>query len=335
MSDEKHLDATPARLAKARREGNVPRSPELVAAAAFGAAALAACAVVYPLGSLAGLAVRKASSGVFAGREEATVLGLSLLPVLAGAVVAIVAGTAQTGGIATSTIALKLSRLDPAEGVKRMLSRETPVHAARAALAFAAAAFGVAPAVAHVLLASGVASNVGAIATAAWSGARRALFVACAVGALFALAEYAIVRGTWLRKLRMSFDELKREIKEQEGDPHLRARRKGAHRDLARGAVARVREASFVVANPTHVAVALVYRPPEIAVPFVLVRASDAAAARVRELAARWKVPVVEHPLLARALFRDARSGASIPVDHYVAVAEIVVALSREGVLAG
>ncbi|HEY2555169.1 MAG TPA: EscU/YscU/HrcU family type III secretion system export apparatus switch protein, partial [Candidatus Cybelea sp.] len=80
---------------------------------------------------------------------------------------------------------------------------------------------------------------------------------------------------------------------------------------------------------PTHVAVALAYAPPLVAVPRVLVRAIDDLALQVRALAARHRIPVVENPLLARALYRDVRSGEPIPHEHYLAVAEVVIALAR------
>ncbi|MGA7092874.1 MAG: EscU/YscU/HrcU family type III secretion system export apparatus switch protein, partial [Candidatus Cybelea sp.] len=101
------------------------------------------------------------------------------------------------------------------------------------------------------------------------------------------------------------------------------------HRALLRGGVRRLKDAAFVVANPEHVAVALEYRPPQIPVPRVLVRAADAAAARVRPIAASYRIPIVENVWLARALYRDGRIGEPIPHVHYVAVAEVVAALLR------
>ena len=86
-----------------------------------------------------------------------------------------------------------------------------------------------------------------------------------------------------------------------------------------------------MVTNPDHVAVALEYRPPVVAVPRVLVRALAAAALEVRTLARAHAVPVVENVALARALYRDGRAGEPIPYAHYVAVAEVVAALIRAG----
>lgn len=334
MSDEKPLDPTPARLARARREGSVPRSTELVGASAFGAAAIVACAVLSPLQALSGDALRAAARGVVPRKDLALVIALALFPVAAATAFAVLAGVAQTGGIRVTAPGLTLARLDPSEGLRRMASRETPAHALRAVAAFCAAAIGIVPAVVHAVLVAANAGSVSAIVSVSWSATQRTLFVACAVGALFASAEYALARGSWRRKLRMSFDDLRREIKEQEGDPHARGRRKSRHRELARSSVARVREAAFVVANPTHVAIALAYRPPETPVPLVLVRAADAVAQRVRAEALRLRIPIVEEPELARALYAGARAGSTIPVEHYVAVAEIVVALTNAGAIA-
>jgi flagellar biosynthetic protein FlhB len=162
----------------------------------------------------------------------------------------------------------------------------------------------------------------------------RACVVAASVGLVFAVAEYGAVRRSWLRKLRMSFDEFKREIKEQDGDPMTRSRRKSLHRSLLRGSLKRVRDAAFVVVNPTHVAVALEYRPPSVTVPVVLVRAADAVALQVRDLARERGIPIVENPPLARALFSGVAAGAPISPEHYAAVAEVVIALHRSGALA-
>jgi flagellar biosynthesis protein FlhB len=168
-----------------------------------------------------------------------------------------------------------------------------------------------------------------AAAVTAWQAARHVTFAACATGMLFALAEFAAARNAWLRKLRMSADDRKREAKEQDGDPFARGRRRAMHRSLMHGALAEVKKASFVVANPTHVAVALEYRPPAVPVPRVLVRAADEMAARVRAMAVECGVPVIENVALARALYRDARAGEPIAHAHYVAVAEVVAALAR------
>jgi flagellar biosynthesis protein FlhB len=153
------------------------------------------------------------------------------------------------------------------------------------------------------------------------------------VGLVFSIAEYGAARNAWLRRLRMSFDERKREVKEEEGDVVARGRRRALHRALVRSGLQRLKDAAFIVANPTHVAVALEYRPPEVAVPRVIVRAADAMALRVREAARGLRIPVIENVALARELYRDGRTGQPIPQAHYVAVAEVVAALMRSSLI--
>jgi flagellar biosynthetic protein FlhB len=333
VNEERHLEPTPARIAKARNEGNVPRSSELVAACAFGTTAIVACGVAGPAALLARESIVAAARGTIEYPRLAALCALALSPTLAGALVAAFAGIVQAGGVRFTSPAFKAERLDPMEGVRRILSRETVAHGVRAAGAFTVAVVALTPTVAQTLVAAASANGAGAIAAASWTAVERGLFVACAIGMLFAIGEYALARGAWLRKLRMSLEELKREIKEHEGDPHVRGRRRGLRRELLRGSLRAVREATFVVVNPQHVALALAYHPPDTPVPRVLVRAAESAALRVREMATRFGVPVIENAPLARALFRDAGIGLPIPAEHYVAVAEIVVALGRSGAL--
>jgi flagellar biosynthetic protein FlhB len=332
---EKAFEATPQRIEKAKREGNVARSSELSANLAFAAAAAAVAAVAPPFGAAARNALRAAAAGRSALTEVSASVAFALIPIGSAALAGIVASVLQTGGLHVGSVSAKPERLDPAEGFKRMASRETLSHAARAAAAFALATAAMVPiflAAASEMIWSG---TVPATSAAAWQAAQRIALAACATGLLFALAEYGAARGAWLRKLRMSFEERKREAKEQDGDPFARSRRRTLHRSLVRGAIANVKDASFVVANPTHVAVALEYRPPAVTVPVVIVRAAGEAALRVRALAERHRVPVIENRILARALYRDGHVGRPIERAHFVAVAEIVAALSGPNAIRG
>jgi flagellar biosynthesis protein FlhB len=327
---EKPFEPTPQRLQKAKREGNVARSAELSANLAFLTAASTLAALVAPAGMRlsAGLA-RAAATGAPPWSDAAIALGTAIVPMAAAGCAGVLAAALQSGGITVTAVGVKAERLDVASGIKRILSRETAAHAARAAAAFGIAACAlwaiVTRACAQVLQAHAPL----AMAAAAWHGVRGAALAAAACGLVFALAEYASARRAWLRKLRMSLEERKREAKEHEGDPQARGRRRALHRSFLRGAPSDVKNASFVVVNPTHVAVALRYVPSEMNVPVTVVAAAGEAAARVRELAVRADVPIVDDPPLARALFADAVVGSPIPYDHYVAVAEVVAALSR------
>ncbi|HZZ00789.1 MAG TPA: EscU/YscU/HrcU family type III secretion system export apparatus switch protein [Candidatus Baltobacteraceae bacterium] len=335
MSDEseKPFEATAQRLEKARREGNVARCSELGANAAFLAAGSALVASAPFLGALEFRAIARSASGRVEAFDSIAIVALALLPIAAAALAGSAVAVAQNGGGIFLFPAPKLERLNPVEGCKRMFSRETLAHGLRALAAFALATCAMAPALRAAAAQAITAGSVQGVAAGIWSAAQRVAAAACLVGAAFAVAEYAAARRTWLRKLRMSFDDRKREAKEQEGDPIERGRRRALHRSLLRGSVADVAKASFVVANPTHVVVALRYDPPAVPVPTILVRAADDAAARARALAAGYGIPVVENVPLARALYRDGRVGNPIDRTHFVAVAEVVAALSGAGLL--
>ncbi len=335
MSDasEKQFDATPSRIAKARREGNVPRSQEFSANFAFIAAAACVSAIAPAFTQLARHAIVNASRGAPANGDALGMVACAVGVAAAASCAAIAATLIQTGGVAFVLPSFRSSRIAPFEGLKRMVSRETGTHAFRAVLAFVLAGVAIAGSMRAVFAVAGASSNIMAVAATAWRGAQHAMFAAAGVGLVFAFVEYGAARRSWLAKLKMSLHELKRELKENDGDPATRARRKALHRNVLRGAVAKVKNAAFVIVNPTHIAVALEYRPPEVPVPVVLVRAAGEMALRVREEAARCGVPVIENIELARALFAQTDVGQAIPHDYYVAVAEIVAALIRSGAL--
>jgi flagellar biosynthesis protein FlhB len=332
-SSEKAFDATPSRIAKARREGNIARSQEFSANVAFVMAAASVTGIAPVFAVLAERAIASAARGGAGMPEIAAMAGCSLAVIACAALAGMGASFLQSGGIVFTVPELKLSRLAPAEGIKRMLSRETATHAVRAMLAFALAGVAVASSMRSIFGVAAGAPSAAQVAALAWRGAEQTVFAAAAVGLAFAAVEYAVARRTWLSKLKMSRHELKRELRENDGDPAARGKRKSLHRSLIRGALSKVKDAAFVVVNPTHVAVALEYRPPDVPVPVVLVRAAGDMALRVRKEAVHARIPIVENVSLARALFASSDAGAPIPYEHYVAVAEVVAALVRSGVL--
>ena len=327
---EKHFEPTPARLAKARREGNVARSGELSASVALAAGLFATGAIALPLSRAARAALIEAVAGRAPWSACVALLGYALLPLAAAALAGAAIGALQIGGLVVTAPTPKFERIDPFKGMARLMSRESAAHALRAAAAFLCALTAAAFALRAVPV---IATSPSAAAFGAYGAAMRAAFAVAALGAAFGAFEFTAAYRARIKKLRMSFAEYKRELKEQDGDPQVRGRRRSLHRSLSNSDVRRVREAAFVICNPTHVAVALAYAPPAEPVPRVLVCAADDLALRVREIARECGVTIVENVALARALYAQARAGDPIPHAHYVAVAEIVVALTRAGVL--
>ena len=335
--EDKRFDATPSRRERAKREGNVAQSAELNGIAAFAAATLAATFAV-PFGASAVAEfVRDVALHPLRDPAPAMWSGIAcaaLLPAAAAAAGGTSVSLLQRGGLRTGGLKVEAKRLDPFAGLKRMAGGETVIAIARATLGFGVTLAAVAPLAGEMLGARSEFGTPSAAAVLVGTFALRACGAALAVGSGFAVVDYALAQRRWLRGLKMSLHEIKRDAKENEGDPHARARRKGAHRAIVRGAIGRVREALFVVVNPTHVAVAIRYAPPGLPVPQILVRALDDAALRVRAIAREYGIPIVEDVKLARLLFSQGENGRQIPPDAYVAVAQIVAALTRDGLFA-
>tara|TARA_R110002073_G_scaffold2023_4_gene14190 strand:+ start:2507 stop:3595 length:1089 start_codon:yes stop_codon:yes gene_type:complete len=160
------------------------------------------------------------------------------------------------------------------------------------------------------------------------------LMLAClVVYAMIAAADFAFQKQSFMKRNRMSKQEIKDEHKNSEGDPHVKAKlRQLRHERSQRRMMARVPEATVIITNPTHYAVALLYEQGKTSAPICLAMGVDEVALRIREMAEAHDIPIVEDPPLARALFATAELDQEIPVDHFKAVAKIigyVLSLSR------
>jgi flagellar biosynthesis protein FlhB len=147
------------------------------------------------------------------------------------------------------------------------------------------------------------------------------------VGGVFVIlgaADYMIQKKLYMKKIMMSREEVKQEYKEQEGDPHVKHMRKHLFEQLMRGSVARnVPRATAIVANPTHLAVAIRYEESTMQAPRVTAKGQDAMALKIIEIAREHKVPVIRNIGLAHSLI-DLEVGHDIPEDLYEAVAEVL-----------
>jgi flagellar biosynthesis protein FlhB len=262
--------------------------------------------------------------------RDATALVLRLvLPTACCALgAATLAGALQTGFLFSLQAARpRLSRVDPFGGLARLLD---PIQAARALLsvvkaaAVAALLAGWWPGAARALAALPRA-KVPAILPAALPLVGGLALRVAAILALLGAADLLLARRRLRESLRMTRDEVRRELREDEGDPTHRGERRRLHRALLEsGSVAR---ATVVVVNPTRIAVALRHDRGSDGAPRVLAKGSGAAAGRIRSAARRAGVPVVRDVPLARALHRLADVGDEIPEELYDAAAAILVHL--------
>ena len=340
QSGEKTEQPTPKRLNDARKDGNIPRSRELSTAAVYGACVLAMMAFS---GSLAANGVAwmqralRPDPGLLQQPQElfghagSLLLGgmLVISPLLAIGLLASFISPLLMGGLQWTNKSLmpKLDRMSPLAGIKRLYGPDALAEFAKSLLRvlFVGVAGGLMMASSLPLL-RGLLHKP--LETAMHEGLQSALRLMLATAVAFfllAALDAPYQRWNWLRKLKMTREELKREMKESEGSPEV----KGRIRQLQMQASQRrmmqdVPGADVIVVNPTHYAVALKYQGEQMNAPVVVARGVDEVALRIRALAQQHRVAVVSAPPLARALYREGQLGKEIPVRLYSVVAQVL-----------
>ena len=344
MAEESDLERTePAsarRLEKARAEGQVPQSRELMAFLIMAAAGGGFWVAGDWLTGRAGTLLRH---GLSFGRDAAfdpsslprsfaslSWEGLLLTaPIFALTIAAALATPVALGGWTFAPAALRprFERLNPLKGLGRMFSWQSLgelVKAVLKALLIGGVIYWVVNRQQGQLFALIGEPLEGALA----SFAHMLLFAVLAmIGGLAAIAAIDVPFQLWryYQGLRMTREELRQEMKELEGDPLLKARIRSQQRQIARRRMmAEVPKADVVVTNPTHFAVALKYDSGAMAAPVVVAKGMNEVAQKIRDIAAEHRVPVLEAPPLARALHRHTELGDQVPAALYAAVAEVM-----------
>jgi flagellar biosynthetic protein FlhB len=344
MSDEKKYDPTPHRLEEARRQGQVARSVDLVSAIALWAGLSCLFVQRGPLiEACRGLArwgaLRIASSDGLEGHLSdllTAALPLVWRAALVAAVFAlfgVASGLMQTRGlVSAAAITPRLDAVNPLAGLKRLFSLQ---HAWDLGKILVRAIL--------LVWVGGVyiryrMNDLGALSS--MDPAESGTTIADAVVALgwrllgatlaVALLDFGWQIFQFKKKMRMSRQELVEDMRMQEGDPFIKARRRQMQRKLSkRASVQAVKEARVVVTNPTHYAVALAYDDGETEVPRVLVKGQGHRAEAIKSLARESGVEVVESPPLARALHASVEEGDPIPPHLYLATAQILVMVAE------
>jgi len=152
-----------------------------------------------------------------------------------------------------------------------------------------------------------------------------------AVVAIFAAIDWVWQRFSFMRRMRMSRQEIRDELKQSESDPLVKMKIRQIRMERGRKRMmAAVPTATVIVTNPTHYAVALLYESGKMAAPKCVAKGVDALALRIREIGEANEVPIVENPPLARTLYAAVEVDADIPVEHYRAVAQIIGFIMRQ-----
>ncbi|MBC7768316.1 MAG: flagellar biosynthesis protein FlhB [Phycisphaerales bacterium] len=151
------------------------------------------------------------------------------------------------------------------------------------------------------------------------------LIALTSAAAVLAAVDYVFTRQSYMKRMKMTRREIKEEMRQSDGDPMVKAKLRQIRMERSRTRMlANVPNASVVITNPTHYAVALRYEQGETAAPICLAMGVDAVAQRIREAANAHDIPIVEDPPLARALFATAELDRPIPKEHYEAVAKVI-----------
>ena len=339
-AQEKTLPASQRKLDKAREEGQVCRSRDLghFAAIAGGAALISALGpqLAALLKDALGRSLRFDRAGALG--HDAMVQQLSgwtttllwvVMPFGAALMAIAILASLSLGGWAWTAkpFGPKFTFLNPIAGIGRVFSKQQSIDALKAsALALVIGTIGALYLRGHLDSFTGVLALPlpAAIASSASTVVGGIGLVLLALAA-FAAVDVPLQKRLHGEKLKMSHQELKQENKELEGNAEVKAKVRARMREMTkRRMMAAVPKADLVVMNPTHYAVALKYDENAMAAPRVVAKGADLLALRIRDLATGAKVPVLEAPVLARALYAHAELDREIPAALFAAVAQVL-----------
>ncbi len=344
MADEqdqsqKTEDPTQKRLEEARKKGDVAKSQDVP----IWFLMMATAGIMAAAGPLAGMiadplvrimdhphAFRLSNGG-------AQQLVMSLLASLATpmlVIFAIISVAGVLGHIVQSRplwtgekVKPELSKLSPMKGLQRMFGMQGWVNLVKSIAKMAAIAGAMMYAVWPEMTAISEAAQLdpSALLGVTQAIAGRLLLAAVVVVGVIAGADFIYQRWSFMQRMRMSRQDVKDEVKQQEGDPHVRARLRQIRLERSRKRMMQnVPKSTVVITNPTHYSVALRYDPEKDAAPVCMAKGADEVALRIRELAKEHNIPIVENVPLARALFASVEIEESVPREHFEAVAKII-----------
>ncbi len=337
---QKTEEATPKKLEDARQKGQIPSSREVNNWVMILAGTLIVTMFAPTIMSDMRLAMLKFIEIPHAFRLDAAqtrdvvvdlfmTIGLILLvPMLILFGAALATGLIQNGLIvAPDRLKPKLEKLSLFKGIKRLFSMRSLTEFAKGVFKITIVAV-----VAFILMAPEFASieQVAAMATSDMLVYLHGLIGRLLIGVLaiisvIAALDFLYQKFEHSKQMRMSRQDIKDELKQSEGDPMIKQRLRQIRHDRAsKRMMAAVPEASVVITNPTHFAIALKYEMDDMAAPVLIAKGVDHLAARIREIAIECDIPIVENPPLAQALHAGVEIDQEIPAEHFKAVAEII-----------
>ena len=338
--EQKTEQPSQKRLEEAFKKGNIPVSKEvasflLLAVLAFVVAAAtpsmmqhAKLLLIPFLSDADSLPTDRAGLGAVLSNVIFGSMGIVAAPLLGAMVAAIAASFLQNGFVLTTEpIMPQLSRISPLAGIKRMFSMRSVVELVKGIIKIGIVGYvafvAIYPELSHIRQLPNSTTYsllvfLLTLSTRMTIGAAIAMF-------FIALFDLLYQRFQYIKSLRMTKQEIRDEYKQSEGDPMVKQRLRRLRMERAgKRMMAAVPTADVVITNPTHFAVALKYDQKVMKAPQVVAKGQDKIALKIREIAKENDVPIVENPVLARALFSSAEIDQEIPFDHYEAVAKVI-----------
>jgi len=260
-------------------------------------------------------------------------LGASVLFAVVVSVIAVIGAVATGGWVASlKPIMPDFSRLNPLSGFGRLFTKDKATEVLKMSfiagmilwIGFGYLSAGMETLGALVLQPSGQA--LGVLGDWVAQGVALMLLVLLVV----AMVDVPLQNFLHKSRMKMSHQEMKQETKESDGNPQMKGRLRQRQRDIAQGnSVQAVPKADFVLMNPTHYAVALRYDDQTMAAPRLVAKGADLLAFKIRDLAKEHNIPVLQSPVLARALYAHAELDQDIPASLYTAVAQVLAYIYR------
>ena len=344
-SQDRNLPASERKLKKAREDGQVNRSEDLSHLAVLGTGSVAVLVLAPVLfdqlkhslaQQLSFNAATVQQTGYMLKRlGDATTIGLAGCVAFAAIIMtATIIATVASGGWVSSLKPLMpdFSRLNPLTGFGNLFTKKKLISVAKMILMTS-----VLFAIAGVFLTNGlqeVASMIMQPSAAAiqhltqWLTGGLGLMLLVIL--LAAMVDVPLQMFLHKDEMKMSHQELKEEGKETDGNPQLKGKIRQKQREASqRGSINKVPKADFVVMNPTHFAVAIQYDEKSMRAPRVISKGADLLAMRIRDVAKHHAIPVLQSPMLARALYANAELDQDIPATLYTAVAQVLAYVYR------
>lgn len=328
------------KIRKAREEGNLPRSKELVTALMMVASALLLSAfsssIHHMITTVSEMTLDIDRDTLFSTGKMAEALWKSailatkaLTPLFALIMLVAIGANLLRGGWNVSVKAMmpNMSKLNPLSGIKRIFSASSAVELIKSMLKVGFIGGALYWLITHNLIniialqRTHLSAAIPAFMSLLWTG----LFVYGLVLLFIAILEMPYSSYEYIKKLKMTKQEVKEEHKNNEGRPEVKARIRQLQRQMSQRALSKtVPTADVIITNPTHYAVALKYDLSKARAPFVVAKGVDHIALQIRRIAQQHDLPVVEVPPLARAVYYSTNEWQEIPAQLYVAVAHVL-----------